>query len=86
VGHLDEALHLAAAMQFLGYSHVIATMWTIAGPPAVAVAENVYGSLTRGGAADSSRTAMALHAAVRAIRHMAPTDPRIWAPYVHFGN
>jgi hypothetical protein len=30
VRHLDEAIHLAAAMQFLGYRHVIATMWTIA--------------------------------------------------------
>jgi len=25
VRHLDEAIHLAAAMQFLGYRHVIAT-------------------------------------------------------------
>ena len=27
--HPDEALHLAAAMQFIGYSHVVATMWSI---------------------------------------------------------
>jgi CHAT domain len=26
---LDEAIHLAAAMQFVGYRHVIATLWTI---------------------------------------------------------
>jgi CHAT domain-containing protein len=29
VHHLDEAIHLAAAMQFLGYRHIIATMWSI---------------------------------------------------------
>ena len=34
VRNLDEAIHLAAAMQFLGYRHVIATLWTIADSPA----------------------------------------------------
>jgi CHAT domain-containing protein len=27
--HLNEAIHLAAAMEFLGYRHVIATMWAV---------------------------------------------------------
>ena len=45
--HLDEAIHLAASMQFLGYRHVIATMWTIADPVAPHVADSVYTPLTR---------------------------------------
>ena len=40
--HRDEALHLAAAMQFIGYSHVIATMWSIKDAPAPLAAEMFY--------------------------------------------
>ena len=37
--HPDESLHLAAAMQFIGYSHVVATMWSIKDAPAPLAAE-----------------------------------------------
>jgi CHAT domain-containing protein len=41
----DEAIHLASAMQFFGYRHVIATMWTIADSPAPRVADAFYTAL-----------------------------------------
>lgn len=47
--HLDEAIHLAAAMQFLGYRHVIATQWTINDRPAHQITDSVYAALTTGG-------------------------------------
>jgi CHAT domain-containing protein len=81
VRHLDEAIHLAAAMQFLGYRHVIATMWTIADPPAPDVADAVYTELTAGGTLDADRAAYALHHAIHALRQTDPTDPIRWAPY-----
>ena len=83
--HIDEAIHLAAAMQFLGYRHVIATLWTIADSPAPHVADTVYTTLTRGGTPDPRRTADALHQAVHAIRKSDPTNPLLWAPYIHLG-
>ena len=83
--HLDEAIHLAAVMQFLGYRHVIATMWTIADSPAPYVADAVYSALIVGGEADSYRTAEALHRAICALRNAEPTNPLIWAPYIHLG-
>jgi molybdenum-dependent DNA-binding transcriptional regulator ModE len=86
VRHPDEAIHLAAAMQVLGYRHVIATLWTIADRPAPYVADFVYAALTAGGQPDSGRTGEALHHAVRRLRAAAPDDPLIWAPYVHFGG
>jgi hypothetical protein len=46
----DEALHLAAAMQFLGYSEVVATLWSIADSPAPRVADLFYQAI----AADST--------------------------------
>jgi tetratricopeptide (TPR) repeat protein len=85
VRHLDEAIHLAAAMQFLGYRHVIATMWTIADSPAPHIADSVYTTLTTGGIAGPDRAAEALHRAVHSLRHIDPTDPLLWAPYIHLG-
>jgi hypothetical protein len=85
VRHLDEAIHLAAAMQFLGYRHVIATMWTIVDPPAPEVADAVYAALTANGSPDADRAAYALHHAVHALRQTDPTDPILWAPYTHLG-
>jgi len=86
IRHLDEAIHLAAAMQFLGYRHVIATMWTIADSPAPRVADTVYSALTQGGTPDPSRTAEALHQAIHSLRETDPTQPLLWAPYIHLGS
>lgn len=83
--HLAEAIHLAAAVQFLGYQHVIATMWIIADSPAPHVANAVYTSLTTGNGPDHSRATEALHRAIRALRGIDPTDPLLWAPYTHLG-
>ena len=83
--HPDEAIHLAAALQFLGYRHVIATMWTIADSPAPGVADSVYAMLARHGTPDPERAAEALHRATRILRQQYPADPRTWAPYIHLG-
>ena len=85
VGHLDEAIHLAAAMQVLGYQHVIATLWTIADSPAPFVADTLYTMLTRGGTPDPGGTAQALHRATHSLRQKDPTNPLLWAPYIHLG-
>jgi len=83
--HPDEAVHLAAAMQFLGYRHVIATMWTVADSPSARVADSVYTMLTRSGTPDSSRAAEALHHATGSLRRTNPGNPLLWAPYIHLG-
>jgi len=82
---LDEAIHLAAAMQFLGYRHVIATMWTIADSPAPDVVDGVYATLSANGTPEAEQTARALHQAVRDLREQDPTNPLLWAPYTHIG-
>jgi CHAT domain/Tetratricopeptide repeat len=79
--HRDEALHLAAAMQFLGYSHVVATMWPIGGSAPAQVADRFYDEL----GSDADRAATALRQAVLALRDTDPTNPFAWAPYVHIG-
>jgi CHAT domain-containing protein len=81
---LDEALHLAAVMQLLGYRHVIGTLWTIADAAAPEVADSVYRRLLAG-RRDLSSTAAAVHAACEELRRVHPDRPLLWAPYVHFG-
>jgi CHAT domain-containing protein len=87
IRHLDEAIHIAAAMQFLGYQHVIATMWTVADSLAPQVADAIYTELTRDGSPDPSRAAHALHQAIRTLRQEDRTNnPLRWAPYIHLSN
>jgi len=82
---LDEALHLAAAMQLLGYRNVLATLWSIYDSPAPDIADTVYATLTTTGRPDTNHAAHALHYAVAALRARHPTDPLAWAPYLHIG-
>lgn len=81
----DEAIHLAAAVQFAGYRHVIATAWSISDFHAPAVAKDVYTALVTAGRLDASRAAAAIHSAVAALKARSPMRPDLWAPYLHIG-
>jgi hypothetical protein len=93
VGLLDEALHLAAALQLVGYRHVLATLWSISDAAAPDMAEVIYAHLTHpdpehpdpGDRPDTARAAHALHHAVTQLRQSCPGEPLVWAPYIHLG-
>jgi CHAT domain-containing protein len=82
---LDETIHLAAAVQFAGYRHVIATAWSISDYQAPAVAMDTYTELAATGRLDAGRAAPAIHRAVAALRARHPRRPDLWAPYLHIG-
>ncbi len=82
--HPDEAIHLAAAMQFLGYRHIIAACWELDDSIAPDIACRVYARLTRHGWPDCTRTAEALHEAIRSLPR-SQANPMLWAPYIHLG-
>jgi CHAT domain-containing protein len=81
----DETIHLAAALQFAGYRHVIATAWSISDSHAPEVAKDTYTELTATGRLDASRAAAAIHHAVENLRAREPSRPDLWAPYLHIG-
>ena len=81
----DETIHLAAAVQFAGYRHVIATAWSISDDHAPEVAKDTYTELAATGGLDASRAAIAIHRAVEALRAREPSRPDLWAPYLHIG-
>lgn len=81
----DESLHLAAAMQVIGFRHVVATLWPVRDTTAARLARAFYAGLTESGIPDSSVAAAALGEAVRDLRDRFPEAPLSWAAFVHFG-
>lgn len=78
----DESIHLAAALQVIGFRHVAATFWPVYDAPAPIVTEYIYDRLSRAGTATD--TGRLLHEATRELRTLGH-PPIIWAPYAHFG-
>jgi CHAT domain-containing protein/tetratricopeptide (TPR) repeat protein len=82
----NEAMHLAAGLQFIGYRGVIGTLWSVGDKDALSVAVQIYGELFKGGTgrASASKAALALHQAVLLLRANNVPLAR-WVPFVHFG-
>ena len=90
---LDEALHLAGALQLVGYRHVLATLWSISDAAAPFMAGIIYAHFLhpdpdRPSPTDrpqAARAPYALHDAVTRLRQACPGEPLLWAPYIHLG-
>jgi CHAT domain-containing protein len=85
----DEALHLAAAMQYCGFRSVVGTMWAMADTDGQDLAKNFYKSVFSSGKKRLlyyERTAEALRDAVAKLRRKkrGMTLER-WVNYVHYG-
>ena len=86
----DEALHLAAAMQYRGFRSVVGTMWSMADMDGQDLAENFYKSVFSGrkqGVCYHERTAEALRDAVVRLRRRKGIRMSLerWVNYVHYG-
>ena len=86
----DEALHLAAAMQYCGFRSVVGTMWAMADTDGRDLAENFYNSVFSGGKQGIyhyERTAEALRDAVVRLRRKKRVGMSLerWVNYVHYG-
>jgi CHAT domain-containing protein len=86
----DEALHLAAAMQYCGFRSVVGTMWAMADMDGWDIAGNFYKSLFSGwrkGVRYHERTAEALRDAVVNLRRRKGRGMSLerWVNYVHYG-
>jgi hypothetical protein len=80
----DEVITLAAALNYTGYRHVLATLWSVDPTVAMEVTEAVYPRLINDGVFDPDKSALALHHAVRMLRAGGrPLDD--WLPFTHNG-
>ncbi len=83
----DESITLATAFRLAGYRHVIGTLWSISDRHAPDVARKVYQQLKQSetGGIEVGGAAGALDHAVVALRKRRPTQPWLWASYIHVG-
>ncbi|EKM60632.1 uncharacterized protein PHACADRAFT_203794 [Phanerochaete carnosa HHB-10118-sp] len=90
---MDEALHLAAAMQFSGFRSVVGTMWQVQDEDGPMFAEYFYGAMfEQRGDQDTlhasevgfKKAARALYAATKKMRRKK-VDVERWVNFVHIG-
>jgi hypothetical protein len=94
---LDESINLASSIHLSGYPSVVGTLWTINDRYSAQVAKAVYSSILFDNTAlNPTRAAKGLHKAVRELREVTrktpsldgeevPSNPLVWAPYIHLG-
>ena len=86
----DEALHLAAAMQYCGFRSVVGTMWAMADTDGRFLAGKFYKQVFSSrknlqGVPYYERTAKALRNAVRNLRRESGMALERWVNFVHYG-
>jgi len=80
----DEAIHLAAAMQFSGFRSVIGSMWSVDDEVVGQVVSAFYDEMLNGSERlDCTRAAVALHKAMKKLRNKIPLEQQI--VFVHIG-
>ncbi|KAG1747661.1 CHAT domain-containing protein [Suillus lakei] len=80
----DEAIHLAAAMQFAGFRSVIGSMWSVDDSVANQIVSVFYENLVDdSGRLDCTRAAVALHKAIKTLRKKIPFEQQI--VFIHIG-
>ncbi|KAG1731993.1 CHAT domain-containing protein [Suillus paluster] len=78
----DEAIHLAAGLQFSGVKSVIGTFWNVNDSTVQHLVEAFYKEFCGDGKMNSKRAARALHKAVQSLKDL-PLDQRI--VFMHIG-
>lgn len=82
---LDEAITLAAALHYMGYRHVVATLWSVEQQASEDVFTAVYRRIAADGRLRPELAAVALHDAVRDLREQYRDSPQLWTPFAHTG-
>ena len=83
----DEALHLAAAVQYCGFRSVVGTMWAMVDEDGRDLAKNFYQALFANprGVPYYERSAKALRFALKKLRRKRWISLERWVNFVHYG-
>ncbi|KAH9969774.1 CHAT domain-containing protein [Russula dissimulans] len=90
----DEALHLAAAMQYCGFRSVVGTMWAMADMDGRDLAKLFYTNMLSDSESDEGKTTMPLYErsavslrdAVQRLRQKSGMTLERWVNFVHYGG
>ncbi len=87
VRNLDEAISFASALHYVGWRHVIGTLWSVWDDAAADITDGVYARLTGARGFDPACAADALHHTLREYRERDDHRyrPSRWAPFLHTG-
>ncbi len=80
----DENLHLASAMQFIGFRSVVGTMWEMYDRDGPEIVKDFYSKLMSPELGKYTDAAAALHHAIRMCRARG-AGPERWAMFIHIG-
>ncbi|KAI8173262.1 hypothetical protein KHU50_004773 [Colletotrichum sp. SAR 10_65] len=69
LGLVDEGIHLGYACQLAGFRHVVGTLWTVADPVCVYIAQKFYKNILDEGKTDAA-VRRGLHLALRELRDL----------------
>ena len=93
---LEESLSLSTAVLLAGFPDVVGTMWQISENDSAEVTRYVYQAMVRGGIFDQKQSSTGLTEALLALREKSrqipgfvrvfPSNPLVWAAYVHIGR
>ena len=89
-GVADEALHLAAAMQYCGFRSVVGTMWAMADTDGEDLSRHFYQAIfadkaDQNGVPYYERSARALQISVKKLRKKRGMTLERWVNFVHYG-
>ncbi|WP_194817906.1 CHAT domain-containing protein [Nocardia sp. XZ_19_385] len=81
----DESVTLGAALHFVGWIHVVATMWSVNDETAAFIAFHLYSTIVdQNGNIDPRSSAVALHNATHIARDEKASELS-WVPFIHIG-
>jgi CHAT domain-containing protein len=80
----DDAVNVSAALQAVGFQHVVAATWIVVGSYASIVADHLYRALATDETAPA-HCAVALHQALRELRADPQMELGLWIPFIHIG-
>ena len=88
--HVEEGLHLAAAVQYCGFRSVVGTMWAMVDEDGCDLAKNFYKVMFSNSKRDRGlpyheRSAKALQSAVKKLRKKKRMTLERWVNFVHYG-
>jgi len=77
---IDEVTHTVSSFHIAGFIHVIGTLWESEDEACQRMAVDFYSNLRK-----TDNVAVSYRTAIMKLMEQKPSQPRYWAPFIHFG-
>jgi len=76
----DEVTHIVSSFHIAGFVHVIGTLWPSQDQACQKMAVDFYSALSK-----TDDVAVSYRTAIMGLMKEKPSQPKYWAPFIHFG-